>query len=106
MKEPVAWVSSTRFNVASGVEMMSRLQVGAWAQDASLAAVIWTDLKPNFDRKLGGPFSVDSALAYLQSLQGDARRLAWEYLERAPAGVQTPLRRCLVEEGLIRIRTE
>jgi len=77
-----------------------------WLNESVMDAVIWTDLKPNFREALGIEFSVEQAMSYLQQLTGETRRAAWEYLERAPVAVQTPLRQRLVDEGWITVRSE
>lgn len=77
-----------------------------WLREVGLDAVVWTDLKPNFREKVGHQFSVEAAMSYLQQVEGQTRRLAWEYLERAPVAVQTPLRRRLIGEGWIRVRSD
>jgi hypothetical protein len=38
------------------------------------------------------PFSVETAMRYLKSLEGESRMKAVEYLQKAPSFVQTPLR--------------
>jgi hypothetical protein len=80
--------------------------VRIWLRETAMDAVIWTDLKPNFRETLGSEFSVEEAMSYLKRLNGNTRLKAWEYLEKAPAAVQTPLRRRLVEEGWIVVRSE
>jgi len=78
--------------------------IRAWLREVALDAVIWTDLRSNFVKKVGLPFSIESAMSYLEQLEGQTRGLAWEYLERAPISVETPLRRRLIEEAWIRVR--
>ena len=65
--------------------------IGTWAIERELDGVVWTDLRSNFAENLGEPFSVDSALRYLNSLEGESRMKAVEYFRRAPSFVQTPL---------------
>jgi hypothetical protein len=67
----------------------------AWAKAKKLDVVVWTDLDSNFVQKCGKPFRVDTALAYIQSLDQEAKSKAAEYVWRAPAFVDTPLRRAL-----------
>lgn len=69
----------------------------AWMGNSSLGAVIWTDLPSNFQESTGLPFSVEVALEYLSGLDADGKRLAQEYIDRAPAYVDTPVRRAWVE---------
>ncbi len=67
--------------------------IGAWARELALDGVVWTDLRSNFARKTGEPFSVGAAMRYLKSLEGESRDKAVEYFKRAPSFVQTPLRK-------------
>jgi hypothetical protein len=81
-------------------------KIEAWLSTTNKSAVIWTDLSADFQKKTDRPFSVDNAIAYLQGLIGEERDAALEYLERAPASVQTPLRRRAIAAGLIAVGTE
>lgn len=69
--------------------------MSAWAHKRKLDAVIWTDLKSNFTEKTKKPFSVESAVAYLQSLSPEAKVKSAEYVWRAPDFVKTPVRSIL-----------
>jgi hypothetical protein len=60
---------------------------------------VWTDLPPDF---LGKPFSVNAAVAYVESLGTEGATMAREYLKQAPDFVRTPVRQALqrfVEQG-------
>jgi len=96
-------------DLESSTDQDSKRQAGdsirEWLRKVGLDAVIWTDLKPNFREKCGYQFSVEAAMSYLRQLEGQTRSLAWEYLERAPVAVQTPLRRRLIAEGWIQMRS-
>jgi hypothetical protein len=67
--------------------------IEAWAREHGLFSVAWTGLRPNFSDKIGKPFTAENALAYLTDLKGRALSEALEYLHRAPASIDTPLRR-------------
>lgn len=69
-----------------------RAVIGAWMAMHAFDAVVWTDLRSNFAERTGKPFSVDVALAYLQSLSEEGCRAASEYITKAPDFVDTPLR--------------
>ena len=73
----------------------SRDSICAWAKAKRLDVVVWTDLDSNFAQKCEKTFSVDTALAYIQSLDPEAKSKAAEYVWRARAFVDTPLRRAL-----------
>ena len=74
-------------------------RIYAWAKSQELNVVIWTALKSNFRNKTKQPFSVESALSYLETLTPDAKLKAAEYIIRAPEFVRTPLRLTLQTES-------
>lgn len=79
--------------------------IRSWANEQNIHGVVWTDLPSNFaDKvccradKVRCQFSVEVALRYLQSdLEGDAREEALEYICKAPASIQTPLRTAVTQ---------
>ncbi len=66
-----------------------------WATERKIDVVIWTNLQSNFQKKTGKTFSIDTALAYLQSLNTDGKVKAAEYILRAPKFINTPLQKAL-----------
>lgn len=78
-----------------GREPDSLEAIRAWAATKKLDVVVWTDLGSNFERVCGRPFTVDAALAHIESLYGEAKLGAAEYVRRAPGFIDTPLRRAL-----------
>lgn len=64
-----------------------------WAKKKNFDVVIWTALKSNFNDICGKPFTLDAAVAYVQSLDEEGKAKAAEYVWRAPGFVDTPLRR-------------
>jgi hypothetical protein len=73
--------------------------VKEWARAHNVDAVIWTDLPSNFEDHTGRKFSVDAAVDYLAELPKELIDQAREYLDRAPAEIETPLRAKLREDG-------
>jgi hypothetical protein len=69
--------------------------VRSWAQANHIDVVVWTDLRSNFSKETGKPFSVAAAVAHIQSLGAEAKAAAAEYVWRAPDLVQTDLRSVL-----------
>jgi DNA topoisomerase VI subunit B len=63
-----------------------------WVVNNGFDAAIWTALSSNFEHKTGKPYSVENALAYVDSLEGSIKTIALEYISKAPAAVQTPFR--------------
>ena|SRR3989344_3092932 len=74
-----------------GDEEMTR-SIRLWADEHNLAGVVWTNLPSNFQEQVGEPFSVESAVTYLEHLRGDARTKALDYIAKTLPFVQTPLR--------------
>jgi len=68
-----------------------------WGAQKKFSAVIWTDLPANFSDKSNprADFSDLAAFAHIQKLSPKGKSLAAEYVWRAPAFVQTPLRTAL-----------
>lgn len=71
--------------------------IRAWAEERQFSGVVWTDLKANFEKQTGTPFSVEAAVAYLGGLPETARKLALSYIDNAPKEISTPLRRELAK---------
>jgi hypothetical protein len=77
--------------------------IPAWAKAKELDAVVWTGLPSNFEDVLRKQklkeelttFSVKNAIAHIQRLNPEAKAMAATYVWRAPAYVDTPLRRAL-----------
>ncbi len=70
----------------------------AWAKQKEFDVVVWTDLTSNFHEEARQQFSVEAAIAHLKALAPEGKAKAAEYVWRAPAFVQTPLRRALEGE--------
>ncbi len=69
--------------------------IADWALHAGYDAAIWTALGGHFQQETGEPFSVNAAMRFLEALeQNDAPAFAHalEYIRRAPAATQTPVR--------------
>lgn len=70
--------------------------IRVWAQANDWQAVIWTALISNFESDGRPPFSTPAAVAYVNGLNGELKTRAFEYLQRAPEEVDTPIRRQLL----------
>ena len=68
-----------------------------WAQDR-VDVVVWTALGSNFMQCKCEKFSIDAAKRHVQSLDAVGKARAAEYIWRAPAFVDTPLRVALQSE--------
>lgn len=85
-----------------GRDLAAVESIAAWMQERpALKAVIWTDLKPKFGKDGNGEFTPVNAVDYLETLTGDTRDRALEYLTKAPKSIDTPVRRLALERGLI-----
>ncbi len=70
----------------------------SWLEASGFNAAVWTDLPRNFEEVTGEVFSITSAIAYLQTLSGEALLEAKRYIELAPEETMTQLRRALSDE--------
>lgn len=68
-------------------------RIKAWAQAQDMEAVIWTALISNFAEKSGEPYSAETVVQYFNSLAGETKTRAVEYVQKAPPEVDTPFRR-------------
>lgn len=66
--------------------------IRTWAGEQHFDAAVWADFPSNFEERVGEVFSVEYAVAYLQRLPQIGQIAAREYIERAPIGLQTPVR--------------
>ena len=85
-------LKTTREHFADQVAVES---IRTWTKEHDLTGVVWTDLPNNFQGSHGEPFSVQTAISYLNGLDADIRAKAMEYIIRAPIFVRTPLRESL-----------
>jgi hypothetical protein len=70
--------------------------VDAWACQAGLDGVVWTALKPRFNKKDGCMPTIDQVLGYLRGLSHNDHatwNLAQEYVRKAPRQIDTDYRR-------------
>lgn len=67
-------------------------QIGLWAKRHGVDAAVWTALPPKFDGVTGRMPSKEEVLHYLNSLTGEKRDRAEQYLRRAPAQIRTGYR--------------
>lgn len=71
-----------------------------WAGARGIDAVVWTDLPPNFEERLGKKFSIETAASHVRGLTAEEFEGARRYLRAAPDEVETPLRAHLRTAGL------
>jgi hypothetical protein len=68
-------------------------EIGDWAKSKGISGVVWTALGPKFSGEDGRRPSQGEAIKYLRDLTGNALNLAEEYVEKAPAQIDTDYRR-------------
>jgi hypothetical protein len=84
---------------AETAERRAKDPILAWALEKKVVdKVIWTALTSNFREKTQQPFSVNTAVSYVKSLEPEAKVKAAEYVWRAPNFVKTPVRSALQRE--------
>ncbi|MGD8106350.1 hypothetical protein ACQE32_06725 [Pantoea sp. FN0302] len=69
-----------------------------WAQQRQIDAVIWTALPPRSANNEGLVPTIDDAIAYLRSLEGEKREHARNYLAQVPQQLDTPYRRAISQQ--------
>lgn len=66
--------------------------IASWAAENGFDVVVWTGLPSNFKEMKNKDFSIENAIAHLQSLTPEGKSMAAMYIWRAPAFVKTRLR--------------
>ena len=61
-------------------------------------AVLWTNLSPNFEDKIGLKLNAPNVINYLRHLPLETQVKAEEYIRKAPAIIDTPIRRAIIEQ--------
>jgi len=69
--------------------------ISRWAREHGAQGVIWTGLPPRLNGVEGRIPTIDEAVAYLASLEGEVRQHARHYLEAVPAQIDTPYRQTI-----------
>jgi hypothetical protein len=84
-----------RSRMATGRHPHAVETIADWAINSGYDAAIWTALDSHFESRTKEPFSVNAAMRFLENLElhdGEAFARALEYIRRAPAATQTPVR--------------
>ena len=72
----------------------------SWIEEhPEVDSAIWTGLPCNWREQTGREYTVERAVEYLLGLEGDAAKVAREYVCRAPPQIQTELRRRMQARG-------
>ena len=97
--EQIGYVDLVKGTYRGRGDQDTRKTIEEWAKGVGVTAVIWSDFEPNFQEKTGRPWSMQNALDYIHSLNGDALRMARNYILNAPDFVHTPFRDAAAEEA-------
>lgn len=73
-------------------------RIAAWLARKGIDAAVWTALPPKSGGVNGRVASVHELLAWLDSLQGEERAGAEEYIRRTPAHIDTAYRRIFARQ--------
>jgi hypothetical protein len=68
-------------------------EIQDWARRKEIDVVVWVDLSGNFENEKKVSYSVAAALEHLATIEDDVLSATREYVNRAPACVQTEFRR-------------
>jgi hypothetical protein len=69
-----------------------------WCEKSPYSGAVWTDLHSNYAAERELEFTVDGGIEYLKSLDDEGLDEAVRYIEKAPRGTNTPLRRALASD--------
>ncbi|HKF53335.1 MAG TPA: hypothetical protein VKB26_13550 [Candidatus Acidoferrales bacterium] len=101
--DDIHWLTAKEQHTSADQGTAARIR--EWLQAKNfLGAAIWTGLRSNWTEKVGTPFTVEHAIAYLKKLEAERDKTkaaydrAREYIRNAPSQIQTPLRRALQEK--------
>lgn len=87
--------TQTRSPVATARHPHAVETIADWTLNSGYDAAIWTALDRHFDSQANEPFSVNAAMRFLETLEQrkpEAFARALDYIRRAPAATQTPVR--------------
>jgi hypothetical protein len=107
-RKRIGWVNVTD-NTTSGDQYGDQIDVHSiitcWCKKKRFDGAVWTALRPNFEKELEKPSTINEALCYLGKLPKNVRAEALRYIENAPDCVQTPFRKAVmkkfIEKGLV-----
>lgn len=86
-RKNIAFVDLTENRDSGNLKSNSRHAceiVRAWLVNTRFQAAIWTGLPPNFKQHTGKSFTIENALAYLDSLPDREKQNAVRYIRKAP----------------------
>ena len=82
----------------NGLDYAQSHAFAVWLEHNGADAVVWTALPAKSQGINGRMPSVDEALSFLQSLEGESRQRAEDYVRQTPAVVLTPFRKRFADE--------
>jgi hypothetical protein len=84
-----------RYHARDSVSLQA---ISGWTRAHKIDVAVWTDLASNFSEICGKAFKVAAAVSYVFGLNAKGKAKTAEYMWRAPAFVDTPLKRALQEQ--------
>lgn len=100
-RKSIGYYDKTKNELSSDVSIEQNIL--DWIKDKDIDAVIWTNLKENWDVKnekgeIIRVIQPNNRIEYLKELKGNASALAEEYIRRTPPQIQTHFRKLIEEE--------
>ena len=87
-------IGYTQLGRNTSISLPSGGRIEKWRQENGFDAAIWTALPASFpERGARVQFTVSNAMSYLDGLSGEIRKRSFEYIQKAPPEIDTPLRR-------------
>ena len=73
-------------------------RIGRWAKELQIDAVVWTNLRPEFNDEEKRIPTAEEVVTYLRGLQGETRENAERYIRMTPRQIDTEYRRRIEAE--------
>jgi len=87
------WVRNT-----STINYLCGKEIGIWGEQLNLDAVLWTNLKYGFKNSRDKMPSCSEIIKHLNKLPYEIKKVAKEYIQKAPIQIDTEYRRQIQEE--------
>ncbi len=95
IRDRIGFIDLTYNKTQSGI--VNTKGIRTWAQERAIDAAVWTDLRSNFESKYRALNNIN-VISYLNKLKMADRKLAEEYIRKAPHQIITPFRSVIERE--------